>query len=95
MLVSDDRGQFHKDLEARCNSCGKTVVLTFRYGNNLKPGDKLWNDPENPNFGRCPKCKRRSMTVVRVATATPVSTEQHPGFWKPPGGPGNSSSSSG
>jgi hypothetical protein len=77
--------EFFKELEAKC-SCGRVVILTFKYGNNLKPGDKLWSDPGNPNFGRCPACKRTNMIVQRVAEIPPSPGEPHPGFWKPPTG---------
>jgi hypothetical protein len=51
-------------------------------GSKLKPGDRLYTDPADHNFGRCKKCKRPKLTVVEVQTFT--SQKKPHGFWRIP-----------
>ena len=77
-------------IEARvqCDTCKSTQKVLVVASAKLKPGDALYTDPLNHNFGRCVKCKRQKMTVTEVETFT--STPKPQGFWKIPQADGTS-----
>ena len=78
----------NKELEAECTACGRKTTRVFAYGNQLKPGDPLWHDPQNDDFDRCPGCKRTTLIVTRVTELT-MSLEEPPHWWKMPEGSGD------
>jgi len=76
----------------KCDFCGSTQIVRVTMSSKLKPGDALYSDPNNHDFGRCVKCKRQKTTVVEVETFT--STSKPRGFWKIPQADGPSASPS-
>jgi hypothetical protein len=72
------------DYEAACDypGCGWTTKVRMHSGVGLKVGDLVYRDPENEVFGRCVKCKRRSLRITKVP---PQESPPDPkGFWKLP-----------
>jgi len=70
------------DAVAQCDACKATKKIRVVASCKLKPGDPLYTDPNNHDFGRCVRCKRTQMRILEVATSTSTSKPQ--GFWKIP-----------
>ena len=47
-----------------------------------RPGMMVQEDPTDPTIGRCPRCKRYSMMVVRAPDLPPPKGPE--GFWRLP-----------
>lgn len=70
------------DARVQCSTCKSAQLVRVTASAKLKPGDALYSDPRNDNFGRCVKCKRQKMIVIEVETFTSISKPQ--GFWRIP-----------
>lgn len=68
--------------DAECTHCGRKVKLLLESSMGPKPGDTIYKDPTNPNFGRCPQCKRLKLVITSVPTTTVQQSVT--GFWKLP-----------
>lgn len=80
---------FKESIEAECSFCGRVVQISAQSCMKVKPGDVLYSDPQNHDFGRCPSCRRKRMVVKTVPTTT--ETQSVTGFWKLPTDDGDSS----
>lgn len=70
--------------EAKCGATGCTGTLKFEqaWSAGLMMGSQVPEDPTNPLFGRCPRCRRHSL-IVTVVPMEPVSSGPK-GFTKIP-----------
>lgn len=59
----------------------------------MKVGDVPYKSPNNPEFGKCKRCRRKKMVVTKVPSFESPGKLQ--GFWKPPTGGGSSDTTTG
>ena len=70
------------DVEFTCSACGLLHKMSVDLSCNLKIGDAPYRDPRRPEFGKCKRCKKRTLVASKVpVTTSPVKL---PGFWAPP-----------
>ena len=70
------------EVQTKCTRCGMVHKVVVEAAVKLKIGDKLYNDPRNDEFGRCKKCRTKTLQVTEVPVTTSTPTLQ--GFWKKP-----------
>ena len=70
------------DYEAKCSFCGFEAKLELLMSMGLKVGDLVYRDPENERVGKCNRCKRYTLEIIKAPPGPePASPE---GFWRIP-----------
>lgn len=72
----------HFTLSCTQDGCGGMQKVEQAASAGLTLGSMVPVDPQNPAFGRCPKCRRNSMKVMEVPA--PRRSQSQTGFTKIP-----------
>lgn len=81
-MPNDPNDPFLQEVELTCKKCGMKHKVQAATSMKMKVGDVPYKDPRNPGFGKCKRCKTRTLEVTQVPSSS--SPPRPPGFWKLP-----------